>query len=196
MSAERIHFLLQFGNVQNPKTYFRAKIHRDQNEKSRIASICGCHPENGHVIVKLPNNIPGELLDMVIMPLTESTYADLQSQGKVQEFPEGNFKWILVPLSAVAGGKITEEIVPLLDSEPNLSGDIQFSIESDADGQALKSFKEQDKSAVYAYLKSFRVLLTANLNQDQVNAGAHLITTVTGADAKKYSSICSKFLVT
>jgi hypothetical protein len=192
MSKPNITFDLSIGAVQNAKSYLRVNVHNDQNEKGRIASVCGCHPETGSVIVRVSADATEESLNLILQALTESTLADLISAGKVQEFPEGSYKWIKISLDAIAGGMITEQVVPVLSGSEHLSGNLTFAIESDAEGQDLLQFKSQQKSVVYAFLKSFRVYATTNFSHDQLKAISEVIGGMTGMELEKYTSFFSR----
>lgn len=192
MSQENITFDLEIGTVQNPSSFVRLNVQSDQNEKGRIASICGCHPETGSIVVRVSNQATEEVLDPVFQALTESTYAELQSQGKVQEFPEGSHKWIKVPLDIVAGGMLSEQVVPMLSGNENLSGNLQVVIESDADGYSLAPFKAEGRSILYGVFKSFRINASTNFSKDQLQAISELVSGILGIPMEKYSSFFSK----
>ena len=192
MSTDNINFKLQIGNVNHPQSYIRASVHNDQNERSRIASTCGCHPETGSIVIRVSNSANLEELTPVFMALTESSFADLQSQGKVQEFPDGSHKWIKLPLDIVAGGMISGQIVPMISSDSNLSGNLDFSIESDLSGHDLKAYRDREVTMIYGLLKSFKVALTTNLSKDQLVAISGLVKEITGAKVENFHSAFGK----
>lgn len=195
MSKDNITLDLTIGAVQNAKSYLRVNIHSDQNERGRIASVCGCHPETGSVVVRVSNDATEESLAPIFQALTESTLADLQSQGKVQEFPEGTHKWIKISLDTIAGGKVSEQVVPILSDNENLSGSFTLAIESDADASHILQYKSQQKSAVYAFLKSLRIHATTNFSHAQLKAISEVIGGITGIELEKYASFFSNHIL-
>lgn len=193
MAQENLNFRFQIGNVNNPQSFIRATVHNDQNERSRIASTCGCHPETGSIVVRIANSANLEELNPIFQGVTGMGFSDLQSQGLVQEFPEGTHKWIKLPLDAIMGGMVSQQIVPLMSGNDNLSGHLEFKVESDSTAHDLKGFRDRGVSMLYGFLKSFRLQISTNLSKEQLVAITNVVTEVTGMPTQQYHSLFSKF---
>lgn len=196
MSQENVNARFQIGNVNNPQSFVRATIYNDQNEKSRIASTCGYHPETGSILVRITNTANLEELNPVFQALTESTYSDLLTQGKVQEYSDATHKWLRIPVDIIGGGMVSQQIVPMLSGSDNLSGHLEFKIESDLTAHDLKAFRDRGVTMLYAFLKSFRLQLTTNLSIEQLDAISNVVTEILGVPLAQFKSLYSRKYLT
>lgn len=192
MSSERnIRLLLQVGQISDIKSYFRIKLHSDHSEKSRVASTCGCVLNPGQAIIKLPSSLDTKFLDDFFEPfVTPNIFSELLVQGKVQKFYENEFVWYMLPLSECYEGNY-EKILPILESDHNLSGELELKIETDVDGDVLKHYKEIKKSVVYAFFKSFKFEATTNLSKAQAEAASKVIGPLFGENGERLIKLAS-----
>jgi hypothetical protein len=188
VQGENIKIRVQIGNVNHPQTFVRAQVHSDANERSKIAAACGCQPENESLVVRVHNGVSDADLDQIFKVVTQSTYTDLKSGGKLQEFSSGNEKFIKVPLAQIGGGVITQSVVPVLAQSENLSGKLDMAMESDVAGKELADYKGKNLSMIYPLLKSYRIQATTNLNKEQLKAIADLINQMFGYEVGRFES--------
>lgn len=188
--AENFRFRFQVGHVNNPKTFARVQLHNDPNVRAEVSGQCGSNADTGSVVLRIPQSVPVDTLDIALGPLLGGGYSDLLSQGVISEFLNGNDRWIKLALDQVAGGAAAEFIGPLAES--GVSGNLNFAIESDSDGHDLAALKQQSRSVSYGALKSGRIQLSTNLNKEQLESISGLVTGITGINLNDFRSFFGK----
>lgn len=197
VNGENLNIRIQVGAVSNPQTYFRVSLHNDANVRSQIASSIGVHPEAGFVFARVGAGASTEDLNEIFQNVTMSgTYEEHLQQGNVQEYPTGNGKWVRFSLDHIAGGMVSQNVVPLLASDPNIGGALDFVIESDNNGEDLAALKANKQTIAYALFRSFKVHVTTSLNEAQFKAISQVVEGITGQPLGNFSALHSKTRLT
>ena len=197
VNGENLSIRVQVGAVSNPQTYVRVSLHNDANIRSQIASAIGVHPEPGFVFVRVGAGATTDDLNEVFQIATMSgTYEEHVQQGNVQEYPTGNGRWLRFSLDHVAGGMISQTVVPMIASDPNIGGTLDFAIESDNTGEDLAALKAANQTIAYALFRSFKLQLTTSLNEAQFKAISQVVEGITGQPLGNFSGLHSNLHLT
>ena len=197
VNGENLNIRVQVGAVSNPQIYFRVNLHNDANVSSQIASAIGVHPEPGYVFLKVGPNASNEDLNEIFQNVTMSgTYEEHLQQGNVQEYPTANGRWIRFSIEHVAGGMISQNIIPMLASDPNIGGSLDFSMESDNNGEDIAALKTANQTFAYAVFRSFKLHVTTTLSEEQFKAISQVVEGITGQDLGNFSALHSKPVLT
>lgn len=181
MAHNNISIRVQVGEVATPKSYLRIEAHNDQNVRSHIASAIGVQPETGTVFLKVGSSVTNEELDQIFLPATGTAgYTDHVQQGNVQEYPVADGRWATFNLDKVAGGALSESVLPLLSSNPNLGGVLTLAVESEQTGEDFAAFRANNQTHLYSVLKSFRLAFTTTLTADQLSAISEVVEMLVG----------------
>ena len=182
MSTENINFKLQIGQVHSAQSYFRFDVHNDQNVKGQLQGVTGSFPENQTIFVKIHTSVTDEQLDGILGAVLPGGYTGMKGQGLIQEFFSGSDRWIKVPFASLPNGEeIAGQFIPILDSNPDLSGNLSFNIESDATFHDWKNCDEKELSRIYTIFKSLRASLTTNFTKGNLTAISELMEQFTGS---------------
>lgn len=204
MNADLFRLRLDIGKVHqlDPKSYLRFKLLDDSNEKSRIASFCGYHPANGQFMVRLKKTIPLDRVDRFIndilyksnFNILEETisFQDLTKDSKLKIFPEGDCNWYVVPFTDLAKSKFGKKILPVLTSDPYLSGEFEFSIETNADYLQTEKYLDQDKSPIYPFFEDYKIEVKSSFSKNQGEAILRAIGKLISKDCSKYEQLLSR----
>lgn len=181
MSSENINFKLQIGQVHSAQSYFKFDIHNDQNIKGQLQGATGSFPENQTIFIKIHTTVTDEQLNAIIGNILPGGYTGMKEQGLVQEFFSGSDRWIKIPFASLPNGEeIAGQFIPILDSNPDLAGNLSFKIESDATFHDWKSCDQKELSRIYTIFKSLRASLTTNFTKVNLSAISELMEQFTG----------------
>jgi hypothetical protein len=197
VNGENLNIRIQVGAVSNPQIYFRVSLHNDANVRSQIASAIGVHPEAGFVFARVGAGASTQDLNEIFQNVTMSgSYEEHVQQGNVQEFPIGSDKWLRFSLDHVAGGMISQNVIPLLASDPNIGGALELVVESDNNGEDLAALKAANQTIAYALFRSFKLHVTTSLSEPQFKAISQLVEGITGQALGNLSALHSNLGLT
>lgn len=180
-NTENISFRVQMGNVNNPQSYIRFSLHNDATVREQLKHEAGqMQPQTEFVVVKVDREASDEVLDKLFGKYVGLKYTDMLKAEQLVYNNAGSQKVILFNLIHFGGGKFSENVLPLLQSAPELQGNLSIRFESDQTGHDARALQEKGLTAAYAPFKSLRVEANTNFSHQQLGTIASLVETMVG----------------